>query len=247
MQCSTRAWDSVLDTFMWGPPAPTYSGEEAWVRRTPGGALYGMWGEPEFGRPLVVWLHGNAGDVGESAGNCEAYARMLDAVLVAPEYAGFGPRASGGGGPSLAHTLRDCEDVYNHVAALPSSKVVLMGHSIGAGIAMELQRTLQVGRTVLFAPFLSCLSLDLRPLAVALPALDRLRSYEAAPLARRPVLIVHGSDDDVIPVAHGAELNGLVPFRHRRDFVRVDGAGHADVLTRWQDYGPRLRAFLAEQ
>jgi pimeloyl-ACP methyl ester carboxylesterase len=59
-----------------------------------------------------------------------------------------------------------------------------------------------------------------------------------------PVLVVHGEDDRVVPVAHGEGLAALVPAG-RGTFVRVPGAGHNDPIGD-PAVGARVAAFLAD-
>lgn len=244
MRCGTQAWDWIIDCFLWAPPPPTYEDDAPWLQRTPDGEAYGQWGAPSRGRPLLLWFHGNACDVGSNAAFLEGLAAAYGVTVVAPEYAGYGP---GGGAPSLGQTLAACRAVYRHVAALPAARTVFVGNSIGTGLALELQRDedARADGTILLAPFLSCLSVAGRPLAALAPGLDRLRSYEVVPRLRAPVLIVHGTADRVIPHDHGAELNELVPFACRQDLVSVDGGDHASPMRAWAAHGPTVLRFLA--
>jgi pimeloyl-ACP methyl ester carboxylesterase len=58
---------------------------------------------------------------------------------------------------------------------------------------------------------------------------DRLRPRDVvARIAPRPLLIVHGSEDDVVPPSDGDEL--LAAAREPKELWRVDGAAHTDTL-----------------
>ena len=54
-----------------------------------------------------------------------------------------------------------------------------------------------------------------------------------------PVLVVHGENDAVVPIAFGERLYGLIQSPKR--FVRVAGAGHSDLGV------AAARRFIAEQ
>ena len=66
-----------------------------------------------------------------------------------------------------------------------------------------------------------------RAARIAGAPLARPGSLELAPNFDRPVIVVHGSDDDLIPVALGHRLAEAFPIPAR--FVEVAGARHADV------------------
>ena len=59
---------------------------------------------------------------------------------------------------------------------------------------------------------------------------------------RVPVMIVHGEDDEVVPVSHAERLNALLPAT-LRTLMRVPGANHSAVLTD-DAVGARIAEFL---
>lgn len=67
---------------------------------------------------------------------------------------------------------------------------------------------------------------------------DRLDAIEC------PVLIVHGEDDESIPIARAERVAAALP--DCRGLVRVPGAMHAPVLSHPGVVNPPLRAFLDE-
>jgi pimeloyl-ACP methyl ester carboxylesterase len=56
---------------------------------------------------------------------------------------------------------------------------------------------------------------------------DSFRSREYIGRVRMPVLIVHGSDDSVIPFAHGERLFALA--NEPKQFVEIPGSDHATL------------------
>ncbi|CAF4559492.1 unnamed protein product, partial [Rotaria sp. Silwood1] len=67
----------------------------------------------------------------------------------------------------------------------------------------------------------------------AFPSIDKIHRI------RSIVLIIHGTDDDVIDVSHGFALYNRIHIQHQTDPLWVDGAGHNDIEAHGQ-YVERL-------
>ena len=57
----------------------------------------------------------------------------------------------------------------------------------------------------------------------AFPSIDKIHRI------RSVVLIIHGTEDDVIDVSHGFALYSRINIQHQTDPLWVDGAGHNDI------------------
>ncbi len=181
-------------------------------------------------RPVLLLFHGNA----EAARHHLGFARRLAEegcdVLVA-EYRGYGGCP---GSPSEAGLRADARAALaaarRHLGARPE-RVVLVGRSLGTGVAAALAGE-GVGRAlVLLAPYLSyeALAADMVPGWLAALAVrerfDSLAALQSRP--GLPVLVVHGTEDEVIPFAHGRVLAAAVGGR----LVPLEGLGHNDVFA----------------
>jgi fermentation-respiration switch protein FrsA (DUF1100 family) len=71
---------------------------------------------------------------------------------------------------------------------------------------------------------------------------DQFRSDELIGAIRAPLLILHGTNDDVVPIAFGERLFALAP--EPKQLVRFPGGGH-DNLGRFGALDAALR-FLGE-
>jgi acetyl esterase/lipase len=195
--------------------------------------------------PLVVLLHGGFWKAAYDRRHTRAAAAALAAqgfVVATPEYRRVG---EGGGWPVTA------QDVDEAVGALPrlleglgvrATGMVVAGHSAGGHLALWLaNRAHPIDRVVGLAPVgdLRAAARDrlgdgaTQALLGGEPA-ERPEAYDAAdPLTRmtaRPaceVVVLHGSADDVVPVANSRSLAGARPFV---DLRVLDGAGHFDLV-----------------
>ena len=176
--------------------------------------------------PVVVYFHGNAESAGQNLPLArELAARGIDTLL--PEYRGYGGLP---GSPSEAGLCADGEAALEALAraGVPPERTVLVGRSLGTGLAMELACRRPYRRVLLISPYTSLVDLG-RPIVGPLAPLlvpDRFDSLAKAARLSCPLTVVHGTRDGVIPFAMGERLAGAV--RGAR-FVPVEGAGHNDI------------------
>lgn len=175
---------------------------------------------------VVFYLHGNAGNLKSWFTNTEFY-RTAGYDLVMPDYRGYGK--STGRIESEAQLHADVAAVWREVAPRYAGKrIVIVGRSLGTGLAAQLAADVQPGLTVLVSPYASIVGLArehypwLPPQAVRYP----LRTDLAAPRIRGPVLLLHGDGDDVIPLRESEKLQAALP---QAQLVRVNGARHNDI------------------
>ncbi|HVK68135.1 MAG TPA: alpha/beta hydrolase [Polyangium sp.] len=213
-------------------PAPT-------VGRTPAGAFELLridGGTPMLFRPppargpVVVYFHGNGEQIADSAWLADLFARA-GAGFAAIEYPGYG-LARGLGEPNEKALFDAAERGIGHLVehrGIPRDALVLAGQSLGTGVAMEMAARGHGARVLLFCPFTSLPDVGARIfpfLPVRLLLQDRFDSAARAAGVKVPVLVVHGTDDELIPVELGKKLAARLP---RGRFMAVAGAHHNDL------------------
>lgn len=109
------------------------------------------------GAPLVVLLHGSGWHGGQFARLGPRLAARADVAIPDLRGHGAGAAARGGRRGHLAYPGQMVDDVADLIAAVarPGQRVVLGGHSSGAGLAMRVAATLpDLAAVVLLAPYL---------------------------------------------------------------------------------------------
>ena len=181
--------------------------------------------------PVLVHFHGN----GESVVDAEELAGLLapDGVGVAAiEYPGY-PRAAGS--PSERSILAAAEAGLRQLTGpmgIARDRLVLSGQSLGTGVAVELAARGWGRRLLLLSPFTSLPAVGARAfpfLPVRLLMLDRFDSEARAPGLKVPVLIIHGTEDEVVHFDLGKTLSTRIP---RAEFLRVEHGHHNDLWNR---------------
>jgi pimeloyl-ACP methyl ester carboxylesterase len=190
-----------------------------------------LWCDAGEHTPVVVHFHGNA----EQIGGLGALAELLaDArvSLAAVEYPGY---AGAPGEPSEDSLIAAGQNALEHLTRtmnVAPERIVLSGQSVGSGVAVTLAARGWGSRLVLLTPYTSLPDVAQRALPwfpVRLLMRDTLDSASRAPSIQQRVLIIHGTDDEVVPFDLGRKLAGRFP--HAR-FVAVLGGTHNTVWRR---------------
>jgi pimeloyl-ACP methyl ester carboxylesterase len=207
----------------------------------PGAELHALHFRQPGAKGVVFFLHGNAGNVATWLTDTAFYRRTgFDLLLL--DYRGYGK--SGGRIDSEAQLHADVRAAWDAIAPEYEGRLrVFYGRSLGTGLAARLAVDVPADLLVLVSPYSSVADLasELYPWVPTRLLRYPLRTDEWLPRARAPVLIVHGSDDDIIPFAHAQRLHRLRPDAA---LLRIDGYGHNDLHLA-PTYGQRLERQLA--
>lgn len=197
--------------------------------------------EPAAGRMMVIYFHGNGGSLRYRTERFRALTADGNGLL-AVSYRGYGGST---GSPSEQGLLADAAAAYAFAAArVPPERIALWGESLGSGVAVALAAEQTVGRMVLEAPFSSAVDIGANVywfLPVRLLMKDQFRSDLRIARVKAPLLIVHGTQDGVVPIRFGERLFALANEPKR--MIRIDRGGHND-LDRYEAMA-QARKFLA--
>lgn len=231
-----------------GPAPPESSrppGVDVWWIDTPAGTRVEAWfmlgrgRTPESPGPALIWLHGNAELIDHNLTPARLYARMGISVLL-PEYRGYGRSE---GTPSQAGITADLVRFRDRLAEMPEvdpDRLVYHGESLGSGFACALATERPPRAMVLNSPFTSVISMAARFLVPGFLVTSPLRSDRVLAMLDVPVLIFHGTGDDVVPIGHGRRLARVA---RRAEMVELD-CGHNDLPPDWRTYMERVREHL---
>ena len=179
---------------------------------------------PPPGGPIIVYLHGNGGGIGDRANRYAAFAAAGFGVL-AIEYRGYGGSS---GAPSEAGLSNDAEAAYRQALKYaPAARIALVGESLGTGLAVKLAAAHEVGAVVLDSPYSSATDVAAALfwwVPVRWLIWDRFESDARIGAVKAPLLIVHGTADGVVPFRFGRRLFELA--RTDKTFIAVEGADH---------------------
>lgn len=175
---------------------------------------------------VVFFLHGNGGNLASWFVNTEFY-RQANLDLVMLDYRGYGK--SSGRIQSEAQLQADVAAVWQLVAPLyQGRRTIVYGRSLGTGLAAALAAQVQPDLTILVSPYrsMAALAREHYPWVPGPVLRYPLRTDQAIARIQRPVLLVHGAQDTLIPPAHSQALLALAP---QARLALVPGAGHGDL------------------
>lgn len=177
------------------------------------------------GPRAVIYFGGNAEDVSRSVD--ALHAAFDGAAVYALHYRGYGGSE---GVPSEPALVGDGRALMEAVTRR-HPHVVIVGRSLGSGVAMQVARTHRPRHLVLVTPFDSMTALArryFRWLPAGLILRDRYDSRAHAPAIATPATLIIAGRDDVVPPLHADAL--LAAFRPGvARAVRLANAGHNDI------------------
>lgn len=164
------------------------------------------------------------------------------------DYHGYGA-SSAEPGPSEASIIADVEAAYdalvNRVGVNPKS-IILYGQSIGSVPTVDLASRLeadQLAGVVIQSGFTSASKLICSASSCFNGLGNHFNNLPKVPSISVPVLVMHGTHDEIVPLAHGVEL-----YKAARRAVApcfIEGAGHNDLINR-NEFHRRLEKFTRE-
>lgn len=216
---------------------------------------------PEHRRALI-YCYGNAETVADIAPTLAWLSSAARCNILAVDYRGYG---FSDGSPSLAALVGDGPRVFDYLrdylrgtSGGEDIPILVFGRSLGAGAASVIAAERPVAGLILEAPPSSIGEViptwrsrfpwyarwavgELRPdssIATFHPQpIDAIRRVGA------PLLVIHGTDDEVIPIRFGRQMFDAAPASSK-EFLAVEGAGHNDVWISRPPVSDTLVAFI---
>ncbi|GAA0778820.1 alpha/beta hydrolase [Roseibium denhamense] len=190
-----------------------------------------VWSAPPAspGLPTLLYFQGNAQPVST---RWKRFKMILDSGygLYVPTYRGY-PGSEGS--PSEEALIADALAHYDRLKDLQDGPVILHGESLGTGLATAVAAVRpDVDLLVLEAPYTALVDIATEQypwLPVRLLMKDPMPTRDRIKDVTAPVLIFHGTEDRIIPVAHGQRLFDAAP--DPKEIVIFDGGQHGDLWT----------------
>ena len=205
--------------------------------------LHGWFLQKEISRekPLIVYFGGNAEEV---SGNLMLLDYFDTDSFLFMNYRGFGESE---GKPAESHLSEDALFILDYLIQekkIAASDIVLMGRSLGSGVATYVASRRKIRGLVLVTPFDSLTNVARKhypifPIGLLLK--HKFASVDLAPDIKAPALFLMGNQDNIIPNQSSENL-----YNHwggTKTLVTVDGADHNNI-EQFQQYWEAVNQFL---
>ncbi|XP_076009327.1 alpha/beta hydrolase domain-containing protein 17A [Genypterus blacodes] len=194
-------------------------------------------------RFTVLFSHGNAVDLGQMSSFYIGLGTRINCNIFSYDYSGYGVST---GKPSEKNLYADIDAAWHALRTrygISPEHIILYGQSIGTVPTVDLASRYECAAVVLHSPLTS-------GMRVAFPDTKKTYCFDAFPNIEKvskitsPVLIIHGTEDEVIDFSHGLALFERCP--KAVEPLWVEGAGHNDIEL-YSQYLERLRRFIGQE
>lgn len=187
---------------------------------------------------LILYFHGNyldLGDLDEVANifNAQGYS------ILAMDYRGYGLSQ---GNATEKNSYEDSQTIYDEAikSGYQADNLIILGRSVGSGIATELALKNKAKALILISPFASAFRVMTK---IPLLPFDRFNNQAKISKIDEPLFIIHGQQDKIIPAWHSQNLYE----KHKGKKLRhvIPQAGHNDIYSfKFEDLFASLESFL---
>lgn len=239
--------NSLVNDILFRPPPPTYTNDLGicYVNNNicclflvyDDGIVRKLTTTTKIGNyPVIIVCHGNACDIGGMDEFGHKMSEVCKCHVVLYEYPGYGMSVGIPNENSCVDGLMDVIEHLNYQMKVPIQNMILYGQSIGSGVATVCYKNCKMkfgycpSGLVLVSPYLSIRTLkdELMPTSSMIPIVERFDTKENIKHCDTGLLLIHGTDDTLIPVEHSNILykNADCPIK-KKDILL--GRGHNDI------------------
>ena len=177
---------------------------------------------------LLIYSHGNGEDIGQLRPLLE-YFQKLGTSILAYDYPSYGTstgqKSESGSYAAIAAAYKYATETLEY----SPQKITLYGRSLGSGPSTWLAERVIVAGLILDGAFTSTFRV--------------MTGIKLLPNIKCPILMIHGTDDQVVPFTHAQKNWKRIKGDKYKLFVQ--GAGHGDIIENaGDDYWNIVRPFI---
>ena len=229
----------ILETFLVYPVPPVERGdwhpvglahEDVRFESADGTKLHGWFVRHPHPKRAILYCHGNGEQVGDNADLVAHLRDVLQASVFIFDYRGYGHSEGRPDEPGCVADGRAALDWLANKMGIPPQQIVLMGRSLGSGVAVALaaetgSAALVLENTFPTMPDVAAVHFPWLPVRWLMDnrydSVARIQHYHG------PLFQIHGTSDQIIPIALGRQLFDAAPS-HDKQFIAIAGRGHND-------------------
>ncbi|GBG26185.1 Monoacylglycerol lipase ABHD12 [Hondaea fermentalgiana] len=221
---------SSISALLFQPPNSSYDDDEAdfmklYTRR---GSTIAAFHNDVGAQQTILFSHGNAEDIGLIfPWFCEV-ARILRVNVLAYDYTGYGNNNLQ---PSEEDCYADIDAAFSYltvVKGISPRNIILWGRSLGSGPTCYLaEKQSKKAGVILQSPLMSVYRVAFH-FRFSLPG-DMFCNIDRVSNICCPIMIVHGTRDEIVPFWHGQELYLATQEKFRYEPYWATDVGHNNI------------------
>ena len=228
------------------PDAHGMAFEDVFLMTEDGVRLHGWFVPAPEERGVLLFLHGNAGNISHRIDSIRIFRELGLSVLIVG-YRGYGQSE---GRPTEAGTYKDARAAWRYLReerAIPADRILIFGRSLGSAVAAWLGAREPAAAVILESAFTSApdLAAELLPwLPVRLLIRFDYDTRGAVQSITTPLLVVHSRDDEIVPFRLGRAV--FEAANAPKHFLEIRGGHNDGFLRSHQAYVDGLDRFVSE-
>lgn len=204
--------------------------DEFFLDTVDGARLNALQFHAENPKGIILYFHGNAGDLSRWGKIVEPFTGLGYEVVVM-DYRNYG-KSTGKLSEDALHS--DAQLFYSHAKLqFDEEQIIVLGRSLGASIATKVASNNRPQKLILETPFYSLMDVAKERFSF-LPLRHILKykftSHEYIQKVRSPIRIFHGTSDSVVPYESGKKLFESIPHEDKKLYTIKNGE-HNDLVN----------------
>jgi fermentation-respiration switch protein FrsA (DUF1100 family) len=245
-------WDSFIESQIFFPDKVLVADpgdlglafEDQWITAEDGVKLHGWWVPADGANTVLVFFHGNAGNISHRVDNLRHLNAWGIGVLIF-DYRGYGKSQGSISEKGLYADSRAALVAGLARARENGGKLALFGRSLGGVAAVSVADRSEVQGVILESTFTNLGDMAKKhfPLPGVGALKNRFNSLGRISRVNAPKLFIHGNRDDIVPMELGRQL--FEAASEPKTWLELSGAGHNDTYDRGGPaYFQAIRDFL---
>ncbi len=204
--------------------------EEIMLSTTDGAKLNGLHFKAKNSKGVILYYHGNAGDL-QGWGQSTQYFVDMDYSVIVMDYRGYGKST---GKKSMENLYADAELWYDFAKKeYQDNQITIYGRSLGTTFATYVASQNKVKNLVLEAPYYSMEEIaksrfPILPIKLLLHY--KFPTYQYINQVNCPITIYHGTKDKVIDYKQGKRLFESI-VKENKNLITIPKGGHNDLVS----------------
>ncbi|MBC2694455.1 MAG: alpha/beta hydrolase [Desulfobacteraceae bacterium] len=220
-----------------------YGLEKIWLN-TSSGKVEAWFMPPASGHdkgacPAVIFAHGNAEVIDFWLWEFKNFTNLGVGVMLV-EYPGYGRSEGSPSKKSINEAFLSAYDILVARKDVDSERIIIFGRSIGGGAACALAAKRPSAALILKSTFISIRLMASKFFVPGFLVKDPFDNLTLVKSYSKPVLVIHGKYDEIIPYSHGV---ALYEAAKNGKMITYD-CGHNDCPPNWKVFWRDIELFL---